>query len=114
MARQCDINRSHVCIDAKVGQTGDPKFADPTRDDARKMGEVGRDVNRQAMQTDPSAHAHTDRANLCLPPVRPIAPDANPSLRPARSNAKIAQRIDDPCFDGMDETAHVAPAIGKV
>src|SRR3546814_17971602 len=53
-------------VDAECGEAGDRIFGDAARHDAPEMREVGRDVERKAVQRHPAAPAHPDSADLCL------------------------------------------------
>src|SRR3546814_3008022 len=78
------------------------------------MREVGRDVERKAVQRHPAAHADPDRADLGLAALRVVGPDADPAFGAARGNAQRGERVDDPAFERMDIGAHVAPASRQV
>src|SRR3546814_2039171 len=59
------------------------------------MREVGRDVERKAVQRHPAAHADPDRADLGLAALRVVGPDADPAFGAARGNAQRGERVDD-------------------
>src|SRR3546814_14658176 len=66
------------------------------------MREVGRDVERKAVQRHPAAHADPDRADLGLAALRVVGPDADPAFGAARGNDQRGSRVDDPAFERMD------------
>ena len=76
----------------KFGEAGDPIFGDPARHDAGEMGEVGRDVDGEAVERHPALHAHAEGTDLGL--ARPFAdPDADPPRRAMGGNAEFGQCV---------------------
>src|SRR3546814_14113081 len=72
-----------------------------------RSGQVGIDIDRKAMKRDPAPHPDAQRADLRLPPLGLVGPDADPSLRPPRRDAGIAKRLAHPSFQMVYEIAHV-------
>src|SRR3546814_9162591 len=78
------------------------------------MREVGRDVERKAVQRHPAAHAHPDRADLGLSALCIVGPDANPPLDRARLDPQRGARVDNPALERVIIGAYVASAPRQV
>ena len=78
------------------------------------MCEIGRDVQRKAVERDPAFHAHAYRADLRLAPVRCVGPDADAPFGAAGLDPEQRQRVDHPAFERGDIGAYIAPAPRQV
>src|SRR3546814_14082735 len=74
------------------------------------MREVGRDVERKAVQRHPAAHAHPDRADLGLSALCIVGPDANPPLDRARLDPQRGERVDNPHLQRVNIGPYLASA----
>lgn len=99
---------------AQLGKAGHRIFADSAGDDAAKMAEIRVDIDRKAVHRHPFADADPDRANLGFPPVRRVAPDADPAIHRPCAHAKFCQRRYHPVFQCMDEAADIRVAILQI
>ncbi len=97
-------------------------FRDAAGHDAAEMRQVGFDIERNAMEGHPAAHAHADGRDLVLGHpagkaarlVRPLDPDADAALAALALDVEILQRGDDPALQAGDEAAHVLAAAVEV
>ena len=78
------------------------------------MPQVGRNIERKAVERHPAPDTNADRADLCLASVRVVGPDADPAVGAARLDSQIGKRVDNPALERRDKGAHVAPAPCKV
>jgi hypothetical protein len=73
-----------------------------------------RQIDGKPVHRHPTPDADADRTDLGLGPVAAIRPDADAARRTPAFDAEITERVDNPAFDRMDETAHViAPACAS-
>ena len=87
-----------------------------------KCAEIGRDVDRDAVEGNPAAHANAERGDLVLGGgaverrrlVGPGDPDADAVLAGLADDAELGQRIDQPALERADEGAHVGAAAPEV
>ena len=85
------------------------------RHDAGEMRQVRLDVERDAVQRHPLAHADADGGDLVLVAValvRPAHPDADAVVAPLAAHVEGRKRADDPFLQRGDEGAHVAACAG--
>jgi hypothetical protein len=78
--------------------------------DPGKMRQVRLDVQRDAVQRHPLAHANTDGGDLVLVAVAFVGtphPDADAVVAPLAAHIECSKRLDDPLLQGADEHAHV-------
>ena len=83
------------------------------RHDAGKMRQVRLDVQRDAVQRHPLAHADADGGDLVLVAVAlvgPPHPDADAVVAPLAAHIECRKRADDPFLQGRDE-ARARPAF---
>src|SRR5690606_25201373 len=94
--------------------------ADPAWHDAVVMGQIGFDIDRNPVKTDPSAQFDADCGDLvfarrAIRQRRPFGarhPDPDPALPDFSGNAEFCQRPDDPGFEIRDKASDVTtPAI---
>ena len=71
-------------------------LANAAGDNAPVVGEVGGDVERDAVEGDPAADPHPDRRDLGLAAVG-RDPDADAALAAQADDAKRGERVDQPC-----------------
>jgi hypothetical protein len=74
-----------------------------------KWESSGREIDREAVQSDPAPYPDSDRSDLGLDPV-PIGPDADPPGRPPSLDPEPAESRDHPSFESVDESPDVAAA----
>ena len=114
MEGEGSIQCGHVAALAEIGKAGDAEIGNAAGHDAAIMREIGRDIDGEAVQRHPFAHAHANGADLRFRAVRALGPHAHAArCRPA-SHAEVGERGDHPAFQRLDEPAHVAPAPGEV
>src|SRR3546814_9450619 len=70
MHPQSGVECLHGCVFFQLSKAGDGILADPTGHDARKMGQIGSDVDGQAVQRHPSAYAYANGADFGLTSIR--------------------------------------------
>src|SRR3546814_3390385 len=75
MHPQSGVECSHGCVFFQLSKAGDGILADPTGHDARKMGQIGSDVDGKAVQRHPSAYAYANGADFGLPSIWSIGPE---------------------------------------
>ena len=81
------------------------------------MRKLRRDVDRDAVQRYPLAHADADGGDLVLAAfatLRPAHPNADAVLAPLATYVEDCQRSDDPFLQRGDEGAHVGLAPVEV
>ena len=84
-------------------------IADSTWHDSAEVRQVGRDVDREAVERDPTFHPHADRGDLGF--VGAVAdPQADAAGFAPRGDTEAGERRDQPALERMDEMADVAPA----
>ena len=76
--------------------------ADAAGNDAVKMGEIGFDIQRDAMETDRAAHAHADRGDLVVA-RRHGHPDSDAALAAFALDVELRQRPDQPFLQIVDK-----------
>src|SRR5882672_2974858 len=89
------------------------RLADPARHDAVEMGEVGIDVEADAVQADPALHSYADGRDLVLPVgalVGAAHPHADPVLAAFTADVEGRKGADKPFLQVGHESAHVAAA----
>src|SRR3546814_18380153 len=76
----------HGCVFFQLSKAGDGILADPTRHDARKMRQIGSDVEGNAVPRQPSADPYAISADFGLTSIRSLGTATSASLvPPARS-----------------------------
>src|SRR6516165_7226446 len=64
------------------GERGDAVLGDAAGYDAAVVGEVGVDVERDAVEPHPMADAYADGGDLALAPMALVDPDSDPARPP--------------------------------
>src|SRR5690242_21592153 len=77
-------------------------------DDAAVMREVGIDIESDAVEAHPMAHAHADGGDLALAAAELGDPDADPAGPPLAVDVEERQRADEPFLEPLD----IAPEVG--
>src|SRR3546814_17243224 len=80
MHPQSGVECLHGCVFFQLSKAGDGILADPTGHDARKMGQIGSDVDGKAVQRHPSAYAYANGADFGLTSIWSLGPDTDASL----------------------------------
>src|SRR5690606_41267410 len=92
-------------------------LAHATGHNSSEMAEIGRDIEAQPMEADPSADPDADGRDLVLSLLTLIGP-AHPhtdSVRPALAlDAEDRQRINHPAFERSDEGSNVTDPAAHV
>jgi len=78
------------------------------------MRQIRRQVHRKPVHRDPAADADTDGSDLRLIAIGAVGPDAHTPFGAPRFDTEVGQRIDDPAFDGMNKSAHIARTFAKI
>src|SRR6185437_5372589 len=78
--------------------------------DAAVMREVGIDIESDAVEGHPMAHAHADGSDLALAAVRLGDPDADPAGPALALDVEERERADEPLLEPLD----IAPEVGAV
>src|SRR6185312_1267999 len=76
--------------------------------DAAVMREIGIDIEGDAMEGHPTAHAHADSRDLALAAVRLGDPDADPSGSTLTLDVEEREGADEPFLEPLD----IAPEVG--
>ena len=84
-------------------------LADAAGHDAAEMRKVRLDVDRDAVERHPVAHADADGGDLVFALAAPH-PHAHPVLPPLALDVEGVQRVDHPLLEAGHEGAHVAAA----
>src|SRR5690606_16871104 len=75
-------------------------------------------IQRDAVETDPTADADADGGDLvlaqCAAGAGAVDPDADAALAPLALHAEFGERLDQPFLEAANEAAHVATAPGEV
>ena len=87
-------------------------LANAAGDDAPVVGEVGGDVERDAVEGHPAADAHPDGRDLGLAGIR-LDPDADAALAAYADDAELGKRADQPLLQVADEAAEVHAAARR-
>ena len=98
---------------AKRGEAGNALVGDSARDNSAEVRQVGRDVDREAVERHPALHADPDRADLGLVGAVP-GPDPDPPRFAARGDPEVGERGDHQPLERMDEAANVLAALFQV
>ena len=89
-------------------------LGDAAGDDAGVVGEIGLDVDRDAVERDPVADADADGRNLVFPAALARHPDADPALAPLAAHVEAGEGADDPVLEVGHVAPHVLPALAQV
>ena len=116
---QRGVRVGHANVASEVREAGDAVHGDAARDDAGEMGEIGVDVQANAMEADPAPQLDADGGDLVLPGRPGLArttldPDADPPLAHVAVDAEPRQGVDDPGLQRHHEGANVAAARREV
>src|SRR5262249_23702315 len=99
--------------DAEIAQARDAVSADSARHNARIVGEIWRDVERDAVIGHPARDADADGSDLVF--AAPAdAPNTDASVSALALPTELGKGVDDPAFEIADEAAHVASAAFQV
>src|SRR3546814_6717270 len=79
MHPQSGVECLHGCVFFQLSKAGDGILADPTGHDARKMGQIGSDVDGKAVQRHPSAYAYANGADFGLTSIWSIRSEEHTS-----------------------------------
>src|SRR4029079_6220111 len=113
LALQGGINPRERHLFPERSEARDSKLGDSARHDSAEVGEVGVDVEREAVKRHPALHPHSQGTDLRL--ARTVAdPDADAPRGPVGIYAEPSQSVDHPLLERMDEAAHVLPALLEV
>ncbi|ADE40665.1 prophage MuMc02, F protein precursor [Candidatus Puniceispirillum marinum IMCC1322] len=95
---------------------GDARIGDAAGDNRVKGGQIGCQIDSDAMPADPAADAHADGGDLVIAgeAVAIMHPYAGQPRAPRASDAKITDDIDDPAFERMHIGADVATTGGQI
>src|SRR3546814_12502822 len=96
MHTQSCVECLNGCVLFQLGKAGDVILAVPTGHDARKMGQIGSDVDGKAVQRHPSAYAYANGADFGLTSIWSIGPDTDASLGSPCSYAEFTESGNDP------------------
>src|SRR3546814_18043040 len=107
MHPQSGVECLHGCVFFQLSKAGDGILADPTGHDARKMGQIGSDVDGKAVQRHPSAYAYANGADFGLTSICSIGPDTDQSLGSPCRYAAFTARVNAPTL----QTTNVAQNI---
>src|SRR5215467_583879 len=99
----------------EIEKARDPeaRLADPTRHDAAEMGEVGIDIEADAVQAYPALHPDADGGDLVLAALALVGaahPDADAVLPALPADVEGRERADQPFLQVGHEPAQVAAA----
>src|SRR5690606_10766448 len=115
--RQRGVHFAHGDVTAKVLQACDAMLAHATGHNSPEMAEIGRDIEAQPVEADPSADPDADGRDLVLSQLTLIGP-AHPhtdSVRPALAvDAEHRQRINHPAFKSSDEGSNITDPAAYV
>src|SRR3546814_2501965 len=103
MHPQSGVECLHGCVFFQLSKAGDGILADPTGHDARKMGQIGSDVDGKAVQLHPSAYAYANGADFGLTSIWSIAPATDASLGSPCSYAEFTESGNDPILPITNE-----------
>ena len=84
-------------------------FVEAARNNVLEIAQVGGDVQRETVRSNPSADMHPDGADLAF-----THPDARQLWNAAGLDAEIRQRIDHGLLDGAHIGAHVALPLAQI
>src|SRR3546814_10091726 len=93
MHPQSGVECLHGCVFFQLSKAGDGILADPTGHDARKMGQIGSDVDGKAVQRHPSAYAYANGADFGLTSIWSIGPDTDRKSTRLNSSHSCAARM---------------------
>src|SRR3546814_13049623 len=96
MHPQSGVECLYGCVFFQLSKAGDGILADPTGHDARKMGQIGSDVDGKAVQRHPSAYAYANGADFGLTSIWSIGPATDASLGSPCSFAEFTVSANDP------------------
>src|SRR3546814_13401453 len=96
MHPQSGVECLHGCVFFQLSKAGDGILADPTGHDARKMGQIGSDVDGKAVQRHQSAYAYANGADFGLTSIWSIVPETDQTPASPPSSADSPQRRNDP------------------
>ena len=82
-------------------------LANAAGDDAPVVGEVGGDVQRDAVEGDPAANPHPDRRDLGLAAAVGRHPDADAAVAAQARDPEFGEGADQPLLEIADEAAQV-------
>src|SRR5437764_15395562 len=73
------------------------------------MGQVRRDVQREAVKRHPALHAHAEGPDFLLSSAL-ADPDSDATFGPVRRDPELRKRVDHPSFERVNKAADVLSA----
>ena len=106
---KCEIKPQRI-------KRGDARIGDAAGDNRVKGGQIGCQIDSDAMPADPAADAHADGGDLVIAgnAVAGMHPDAGQTRAPCAGDAKGGDAIDDPAFERMHKSADIAATCGQI
>jgi hypothetical protein len=115
LQRRVDSMHAHAAAEISQTRHAQVRHSDPTRNDPRKMRQIGINVQRNAVKADPAADPNADRGNFVFGNDSPRTlrfvgsphPNAHPLVTPLAAHVEPMQGGDEPLFQGSNEGVQI-------